>query len=45
MPLSMEEVLHIAMLARLELTVEELEHYREPAAAGYRKHPAHVCSL
>jgi aspartyl-tRNA(Asn)/glutamyl-tRNA(Gln) amidotransferase subunit C len=33
MPLSMEEVLHIAMLARLELTVEELEHYREQLSA------------
>jgi len=33
MPLSMEEVQHIAMLARLELTGEELEHYREQLSA------------
>jgi aspartyl-tRNA(Asn)/glutamyl-tRNA(Gln) amidotransferase subunit C len=33
MPLSMEEVQHIAMLARLELTGEELEHYRGQLSA------------
>jgi aspartyl-tRNA(Asn)/glutamyl-tRNA(Gln) amidotransferase subunit C len=33
MPLSKEEVQHIAMLARLELTGEELEHYREQLSA------------
>ena len=33
MPLSKEEVQHIATLARLELTGEELEHYREQLSA------------
>ena len=33
MPLSIEEVQHIAMLARLELTGDELEHYREQLSA------------
>jgi aspartyl-tRNA(Asn)/glutamyl-tRNA(Gln) amidotransferase subunit C len=33
MPLSKEEVQHIATLARLELTAEELERYREQLSA------------
>ena len=33
MPLSKEEVQHIATLARLELTSEEMDHYREQLSA------------
>jgi aspartyl-tRNA(Asn)/glutamyl-tRNA(Gln) amidotransferase subunit C len=33
MPLSKEEVQHIATLARLELTAEEMERYREQLSA------------
>lgn len=33
MPLSKEEVQHIALLARLELTAEEMERYREQLSA------------
>jgi aspartyl-tRNA(Asn)/glutamyl-tRNA(Gln) amidotransferase subunit C len=33
MPLSKEEVQHIASLARLELTVEEMDRYREQLSA------------
>ncbi len=33
MPLSLQEVEHIAHLARLELTAVELEHYREQLSA------------
>jgi aspartyl-tRNA(Asn)/glutamyl-tRNA(Gln) amidotransferase subunit C len=33
MPLTKEEVQHIATLARLELTSEEMDHYREQLSA------------